>query len=232
MLVTPSLQNCHSFCIHASSKSTITASIIDKEFEDLLSQFVDWTLEPLSFGMVPERQLSLILRFWSAQRNDACSIDFHCYSFCLHRLNFKQQQQRQQYSTTDIRMAALQLKDMQRILQLNAYPDSYAKYLAQLIESDRVSLGAYHREQGLIGTAMIHLDDLSFGGLAVHSSFRRQGIALALSQHTIEQHFKQGYSYVSSNVSVDNTAPQRLLKKLGFEKTNGAYYWLSTAIAT
>ena len=64
--------------------------------------------------------------------------------------------------------------------------------------------------------------------MAVNPQFRRKGIALKLSQIILEQHFKQGFKYVTTNIETDNMPSMRLVKRLGFKKLDGTYYWLAS----
>ena len=113
-------------------------------------------------------------------------------------------------------------------MKLNGYEEANYNYIKQLIKSDRISMGAY-QDRKLIATGLIHIDDLSFGGLAVDKQFRRKGIAFKLSQIVLKQHFQQGFDYVITNIETTNTASMGLVEKLGFKKLNSTYYWLQQA---
>ena len=76
VLITPSLNNCHSFDI--ISDGNIEQESINADFKKLLDDDIDWDNYELSFGMIPEKQLSLVQDYWNKHRNDQYKISYHC----------------------------------------------------------------------------------------------------------------------------------------------------------
>lgn len=124
ILITPSLDNCHSFDIYDEN---IDPQSINKDFKKILNKYVDWNSKIISFGMIPENQLSLVQEYWNKNRTDQYKITYHCYTFRLDKDNLNQNIK--DISCDDIYIKPLNDYYVDDVLYLNNYLKSYGDYI-------------------------------------------------------------------------------------------------------
>jgi ribosomal-protein-alanine N-acetyltransferase len=126
----------------------------------------------------------------------------------------------------EVAVRAMGLDDLTHVLEIDrlSFPVPWPErsYRYELTENPASNLlvaesnGPVHRVVGFIGCWLI-ADEVHISTLAVHPSFRGQGIGRILLEETLDQSARRGAEVASLEVRVTNDSAINLYRKLGFE---------------
>ncbi len=97
-------------------------------------------------------------------------------------------------------------------------PWSKLSFLHELLDNERAYYYVAVRDQQILGYIgmWIVLDEGHITNLAVHPSYRRQGVGRALLKNLAFEGKKMGLNYLTLEVRISNLSAQILYKEVGF----------------
>lgn len=126
----------------------------------------------------------------------------------------------------EIAVRAMELNDLANVLEIDrlSFPVPWPErsYRYELTENPASNLlvaesnGPVHRVVGFIGCWLI-ADEVHISTLAVHPSFRGQGIGRILLEASLDLSAQRGAEVATLEVRVSNAAAINLYQKMGFE---------------
>jgi ribosomal-protein-alanine N-acetyltransferase len=126
----------------------------------------------------------------------------------------------------EVAVRAMELDDLTHVLEIDrlSFPVPWPErsYRYELTENPASNMlvaesnGPVHRVVGFIGCWLI-ADEVHISTLAVHPSFRGQGIGRVLLEATLDQSVHRGAEIATLEVRVSNTTAINLYRKMGFE---------------
>ena len=235
LLITPCFNNIHSFDQFNKINDEYATEINIKDF---LDHHIDWQSQILSFKNIPETQLNIMTKYWDTFRKEPYFIKDKYYIYKLIQNDYNNNNNIDiDIKNGNIIYDDLKDTDLNDIITLGQAQKMEMNkfYLTQIIDSERVALGAYDTEKNrkLIAYSYVNMDDLSASNIVIDDDYKGNDddIALKLSQLTVNQHFEQGYDHINVNVDVEDLQSAQLRENMGFKKLPETYYWIQTVNA-
>jgi ribosomal-protein-alanine N-acetyltransferase len=116
----------------------------------------------------------------------------------------------------------MRLEDLEAVMEIEEkcfiLPWSKLSFLHELLDNERAYYYVAVRDQQILGYIgmWIVLDEGHITNLAVHPSYRRQGVGRALLKNLAFEGKKMGLNYLTLEVRISNLSAQILYKEVGF----------------
>lgn len=121
-----------------------------------------------------------------------------------------------------LQIKPMRLEDLEAVMEIEEkcfiLPWSKLSFLHELLDNERAYYYVAVRDQQILGYIgmWIVLDEGHITNLAVHPSYRRQGVGRALLKNLAFEGKKMGLNYLTLEVRISNLPAQILYKEVGF----------------
>lgn len=121
-----------------------------------------------------------------------------------------------------LQIKPMRLEDLEAVMEIEEkcfiLPWSKLSFLHELLDNERAYYYVAVKDQQILGYIgmWIVLDEGHITNLAVHPSYRRQGVGRALLKNLAFEGKKMGLNYLTLEVRISNLPAQILYKEVGF----------------